>query len=100
MSAFGPKRHVAQADERLLLGEERTLQAIPPHRELTQVTPFTVEFLQNYFRERWSRSVAQGSFGGRAVRKCDVNNSGSNSVGPANWTTVVIGTADVDFCLV
>jgi hypothetical protein len=65
---------------------------------LTHSTFFAVELLQENFRERWRWGIAQLGFGGTAVRECDVNNSGGNSVSATDDTAVFGGTANVDLC--
>src|SRR5262249_48139670 len=65
---------------------------------LTHTMFFTVELLQENFRERWRWGIAQLGFGGTAIRECDVNNSGGNSVSATDDTAVFGGTANVDLC--
>ena len=65
--------------------------------KLAHAPSFSIQFLQNYFRKRWSWGIAQLSFTAGAIRQCDVNNSSGNSVAPANWVAIFVSTADLDF---
>lgn len=65
--------------------------------KLAHAPSFSIQFLQNYLRKRWSWGIAQLSFTAGAIRQCDVNNSSGNSVTPANWVAIFVSTADLDF---
>jgi hypothetical protein len=49
---------------------------------LAYATTFAIEFLQKNFRERRGWVIANLSFDGAAIRKCDVYNASGNSVAP------------------
>jgi len=80
-SAFGPKWDLPRV---------RT----SPH--LAHAASFAIEFLQDYFRERWCRIIAQLHLAGGATRKGDVNHSSSNPVAAVNGMAIFVRTADVD----
>jgi hypothetical protein len=64
---------------------------------LAYATTFAIEFLQKNFRERRGWVIANLSFDGAAIRKCDVYNASGNSVAPTNDVAIFGGTADFKF---
>ena len=89
--------HISAFDPKLTSdGPKRDVPRVRTSPHLAHAASFAIEFLQDYFRERWCRIIAQLHLAGGATRKGDVNHSSSNPVAAVNGVAIFVRTADVD----